>query len=78
VESYQDWHKQRFNIVPGITGRWQVNGKNALTFDEMVREDLQYMKNLSFWSDIKILVKTIPTVARIGMGAKSMANCREG
>lgn len=78
VEDYQDWHKQRLNIVPGITGLWQVNGKNAMTFDEMVRVDLRYMKNLSFWTDIKILAKTIPTVLRIGIGSKSMASCQEG
>ncbi len=78
VEDYQDWHKQRLNIVPGITGLWQVNGKNAMTFDEMVRVDLRYMKNLSFWTDIKILAKTIPTVLRIGIGAKSTASCQEG
>jgi lipopolysaccharide/colanic/teichoic acid biosynthesis glycosyltransferase len=78
VEEYQNWHKKRLHIVPGITGLWQVSGKNALTFDEMVRVDLQYIRDLSFWSDIKILAKTIPTVLHIGIGTKSMASCREG
>ena len=78
VEDYQDWHKRRLHIVPGITGLWQVSGKNAMTFDDMVRVDLQYMKKLSFWSEIKILAKTIPTVLGIGIGKKSMASCQEG
>jgi lipopolysaccharide/colanic/teichoic acid biosynthesis glycosyltransferase len=58
VEEYIRWHNGRFDIVPGMTGLWQVSGKNRLTFKEMVRLDIRYSRNLSFYSDIKILMKT--------------------
>ena len=58
VEEYVRWHKGRFDSVPGMTGLWQVSGKNRLTFKEMVRLDIRYSKNLSFFSDLKILMMT--------------------
>jgi lipopolysaccharide/colanic/teichoic acid biosynthesis glycosyltransferase/GGDEF domain-containing protein len=60
VEAYQKWHRRRFSEVkPGITGLWQVSGRNKTTFDEMVRLDLSYIKNWSLILDLKILLKTI-------------------
>jgi exopolysaccharide production protein ExoY len=64
AEQYQDWHKRRFFAVPGITGLWQVNGKNKTTFAEMISLDVTYLKKLSFWNDIKIIVKTIPSLIK--------------
>jgi len=58
VEEYLWWHNDRLNAVPGMTGLWQVSGKNKLTFKEMVRLDIQYSRNLSFYSDLKILGRT--------------------
>lgn len=58
VEEYLWWHNDRFNAVPGMTGLWQVSGKNKLTFKEMVRLDIQYSRHLSFLLDLKILIKT--------------------
>jgi lipopolysaccharide/colanic/teichoic acid biosynthesis glycosyltransferase len=58
VSVYSDWHISRFNALPGLTGLWQVSGKNRLTFKEMIRLDIQYSKNLSFFNDVKILLKT--------------------
>jgi lipopolysaccharide/colanic/teichoic acid biosynthesis glycosyltransferase len=58
VEEYVGWHNDRFNAVPGMTGLWQVSGKNKLTFKEMVRLDIQYSRQLSFLLDLKILIKT--------------------
>ena len=58
VELYQDWHKRRFEAPPGLTGLWQVKGRNRVSFDEMVRLDLEYIQNQSLWLDIKILVQT--------------------
>lgn len=58
VEEYLEWHHDRFNAVPGMTGLWQVSGKNNLTFKEMVRLDIQYSRHLSFLSDLKILART--------------------
>jgi len=58
VENYLQWHYGRFDAIPGMTGLWQVSGKNWLTFDQMVRLDLHYWRKKSLWLDIKILLKT--------------------
>jgi lipopolysaccharide/colanic/teichoic acid biosynthesis glycosyltransferase len=65
VASYQTWHRRRIlEVKPGITGLWQVNGRNRIKFDEMVRLDLQYAKGWSPWLDIKILLRTPRAVLR--------------
>ncbi len=64
VENYEDWHRARFNVRGGITGLWQISGRNLLNFEQMVRLDLYYIENWSFWLDLKILLKTIPVVLR--------------
>jgi lipopolysaccharide/colanic/teichoic acid biosynthesis glycosyltransferase len=58
VEEYLRWHNGRFGSVPGMTGLWQVSGKNRLTFREMIQLDVSYARQLSFWLDIKILLMT--------------------
>ncbi len=58
AELYQEWHKRRFEVPPGITGLWQVKGRNQVSFDEMVRMDLEYIQNQSLWLDIKLLLQT--------------------
>ena len=58
LEEYRCWHGQRIETVPGMTGLWQVGGKNRLTFDEMVRLDIRYWREMSFWLDLKILMMT--------------------
>jgi lipopolysaccharide/colanic/teichoic acid biosynthesis glycosyltransferase len=58
VEQYLRWHRGRFDIVPGMTGLWQVSGKNRLTFKEMIRLDIRYSRRISIWWDLKILFKT--------------------
>ena len=66
---YDVWHRKRLvEMKPGITGLWQVRGRSSTTFDDMVRMDLQYIKEWSLWKDIKILLKT-PWVALKGKGA---------
>ena len=57
-EIYQDWHMYRLIAPPGITGLWQVKARNQVSFDEMVRMDIEYINNYSFWLDIKLLLKT--------------------
>ncbi len=57
-EEYQSWHKWRFNALPGITGLWQVSGKNRLSFDQMIRMDIKYSRQISFWLDVKIMLLT--------------------
>lgn len=68
IEHYDSWHMERLNGTPGITGLWQVSGGPSLSFDEMVKLDLYYLKNWSLWLDFKILLKTIPVVLS-GKGA---------
>jgi lipopolysaccharide/colanic/teichoic acid biosynthesis glycosyltransferase len=59
---FLNWQHKRFDAVPGITGLWQVNGKNMTTFNEMMRYDISYTKKKSLWLDIKILFKTLPVI----------------
>jgi lipopolysaccharide/colanic/teichoic acid biosynthesis glycosyltransferase len=68
VSRYEDWHRQRLLVRPGLTGLWQVNGRSNLTFDEMVRLDLYYAEHWSPWLDAKIVLRTIPAVLS-GRGA---------
>lgn len=69
VESYEPWQRKRLDMKPGITGLWQVSGRNRLTFEEMVRTDLYYIENWSLWLDLKIMLLTLPAVLR-GDGAR--------
>jgi exopolysaccharide biosynthesis polyprenyl glycosylphosphotransferase len=65
VEQYDIWHRRRvLEVKPGITGLWQVQGRSSSTFDNMVRLDLQYIKNWSFFLDIKLLIKTPFTLVK--------------
>jgi hypothetical protein len=57
---YQPWHKERVNALPGLTGLWQVSGKNKTTFDEMVRLDIFYIHHLSWPQEVKILFLSFP------------------
>jgi exopolysaccharide biosynthesis polyprenyl glycosylphosphotransferase len=68
VELFQDWHKRRFEVPPGITGLWQVKGRNLVSFDEMVRMDLEYIEKQSIWLDLSILFQT-PWVVITAKGA---------
>jgi len=65
---YEEWHKMRFTVKPGLTGLWQAFGRSSVSYDDMVIMDLYYIENISFWLDLKILLKTIPTVL-FGKGA---------
>jgi lipopolysaccharide/colanic/teichoic acid biosynthesis glycosyltransferase len=59
VEKYELWHRRRLmEAKPGITGLWQVGGRNRIPFDEMVRLDLRYARSWSPWLDLKILLRT--------------------
>jgi exopolysaccharide biosynthesis polyprenyl glycosylphosphotransferase len=69
VEAYEPWQRKRLDMKPGITGLWQVSGRNRLTFEEMVRTDLYYIENWSLWLDLKIILLTLPAVWR-GDGAR--------
>jgi lipopolysaccharide/colanic/teichoic acid biosynthesis glycosyltransferase len=63
VDEYKNWHYRRIlEVKPGITGLWQVTGRNKTCFDEMVRLDIQYAEHWSLTMDLKILLKTIKAV----------------
>jgi len=57
-DNYRDWHHERFEALPGLTGLWQVSGKNRLTFDQMMRLDVGYTRTLSPVLDMVIILKT--------------------
>ena len=59
---YKAWQEERLDALPGLTGYWQVNGKNKTTFNEMIEMDIYYARNLSFLLDLSILVKTLPAI----------------
>jgi exopolysaccharide production protein ExoY len=60
---YEPWQRERVNGLPGLTGYWQVNGKNKTTFNQMIAMDLFYLKNLAFLLDLKIILKTCSVMA---------------
>lgn len=69
VANYEDWHRKRICIRPGITGLWQVSGRNQIQdFNEVARLDIRYVENWSIWLDIKILFQTL-WVVTLGRGA---------
>jgi exopolysaccharide biosynthesis polyprenyl glycosylphosphotransferase len=68
VERYQEWHRKRLEVSPGMTGLWQVSGRSQLTFDEMCLLDIYYLENWSPLLDLKIALKTFPA-ALAGRGA---------
>jgi lipopolysaccharide/colanic/teichoic acid biosynthesis glycosyltransferase len=59
-----DWRRQRLNLKPGITGMWQVLGRDDIPFEEMVMLDYLYVTNWSLMSDIKLILRTIPILFR--------------
>jgi len=61
-DSYEPWQKQRFNSLPGLTGLWQVNGKNKTTFEQMIRMDIRYAETRSLRLDLLIMLKTVPVL----------------
>jgi lipopolysaccharide/colanic/teichoic acid biosynthesis glycosyltransferase len=62
--TYELWHTRRLDVTPGITGLWQVKGRNTTTFDERLRLDIEYIEHRSFGLDLKILLQTLPSVLR--------------
>ncbi len=64
VEKYSAWHKKRLEVTPGCSGLWQISGRNALSFQEMVELDIFYIENWSIMLDISILLKTLPVLLK--------------
>ncbi|MEN2330524.1 sugar transferase [Lacticaseibacillus paracasei] len=62
VVDYTDYDRQRLAVVPGVTGLWQVSGRNELNFSEMVALDIQYINKACLSEDVRILLKTVMVV----------------
>jgi lipopolysaccharide/colanic/teichoic acid biosynthesis glycosyltransferase len=61
-EIYEPWQRRRFDAMPGLTGLWQVSGKNRTTFNQMINLDIEYSEQSNLWLDVKIILKTIPAL----------------
>jgi exopolysaccharide production protein ExoY len=68
-EAYQPAQRRRFNAAPGLTGLWQVSGKNSTTFARMIELDVEYIRRRSLWFDLGILLRTIPVVVTAAVSA---------
>ncbi len=61
-KAFLPWHRKRCDTLPGLTGLWQVSGKNSTTFERMMELDIWYTRNKSLWLDLYIILKTIPAL----------------
>ncbi|MCU0696094.1 MAG: sugar transferase [Myxococcaceae bacterium] len=68
VAKYQSWQRRRLSVRPGLTCIWQVSGRNAISFEEWMYMDLQYIDTWSFSKDLSLILKTFPVVLT-GKGA---------
>jgi lipopolysaccharide/colanic/teichoic acid biosynthesis glycosyltransferase len=73
--NYEPWQRNRVNALPGLTGLWQVSGKNKTTFNDMIRMDLTYANNMSPFLDLKIMFKTAGTIAREVIECRQASRC---
>ena len=75
-DKYLPWQRERFNTLPGLTGLWQVSGKNRTTFNEMMQLDIRYASTKTLWMDLMIIFKTLPVM--IGQMLESRLKKRAG
>jgi Sugar transferases involved in lipopolysaccharide synthesis len=68
AEKYEPWQRKRFDVLPGITGWWQVNSRSDKLMQLHIEDDLYYIQNYSIWLDLQIIARTI-WVVLIGKGA---------
>jgi lipopolysaccharide/colanic/teichoic acid biosynthesis glycosyltransferase len=62
VVQYEPWQRRRLTVQPGLTCLWQISGRSEIGFEQWVRMDLWYVRNQSFWTDLKLLVRTPASV----------------
>jgi lipopolysaccharide/colanic/teichoic acid biosynthesis glycosyltransferase len=62
MDTYRLWYGERLEVPPGITGIWQLEGRAAISFDERLRYDLEYIRTMSLWTDIKLIFRTVAVV----------------
>jgi lipopolysaccharide/colanic/teichoic acid biosynthesis glycosyltransferase len=58
VAKYEPWQYERLAVRPGITGLWQVSGRNRLTYFEMCKIDVLYVRSWSLWTDLRVILRT--------------------
>lgn len=63
-ETYNLWHTERLEVIPGITGLWQILGRGSINFDDRLRLDIAYIKRRCVWLDIQILFRTIFSILK--------------
>jgi lipopolysaccharide/colanic/teichoic acid biosynthesis glycosyltransferase len=68
VAQYEPWQMRRLSVRTGLTGLWQVSGRNRVDFYRMIEMDIEYVDHPSIWLDLKIIIKTVPAVL-FGKGA---------
>jgi lipopolysaccharide/colanic/teichoic acid biosynthesis glycosyltransferase len=64
ASTYDLWHTERLEVLPGITGLWQVSGRSDVDFDDRVRLDIEYLERRSFWFDLVILFRTVAALVQ--------------
>ena len=64
LSAYDLWHCERLEVPPGITGLWQLDGRNSTSFDERLRLDIKYIESMSLLYDIKIVLRTVVAVIK--------------
>jgi len=62
ASTYKLWQTERLEVLPGLTGLWQVGGRSDLDFDDRLKLDIQYIENQSLWLDIQILFRTVTVI----------------
>ncbi len=78
IPLYSEAQRRRHDVRPGLTGLAQVNGRNALTWEEKFALDVQYVDNVTFWDDVKIIVQTVGTVfGKKGITSETAATMEE-
>ncbi len=66
LEHFQEWHHERHDVKPGITGAWQVGGRARLNQEEMLDLDIKYVRTWNIWTDLKLIILTIPSMVKGG------------
>jgi len=64
ASTYELWHTERLEVLPGITGLWQVSGRSDIDFDDRVRLDIEYLERRSFRFDLVILLRTVAALVQ--------------
>jgi lipopolysaccharide/colanic/teichoic acid biosynthesis glycosyltransferase len=62
VSTYELWHTERLEVLPGITGLWQISGRSDIDFDRRLRLDREYIERQSLWLDVQILIRTVAVI----------------